>query len=238
MRRPLLLAALALTATAASAQRPDPLAPEGENLQTPPTWTVRFDGAHGHGDPAGHAPTVGAVKDSVDVWFVNMTPGWHITTGPAAIFYHPASTAEGTYHAEALIHLFDPEGRNEAFGLFVGGRDLDTDAPAYDYFLIRNSGEFLVKRRTGDATEVLHPWTPLPAIATFDEDTAGAVANTLAVEAGADAVVFRVNGMEAARLPRSAVRTDGVVGLRINHALNVHVEDLAVTDLADDAPGR
>ena len=228
--RPVLLLALALLATAAHAQRPDPLHPEGENLQTPPSWIVRFDDAHGHGDHAGHAPTVGA-DSTADVFFVNMTPGWHVTTGPAAIFYHPASTAEGAFRAEAKIHLFDPEGRNEAFGLFFGGRDLDGEAITYDYFVIRNSGEFLVKRRAGAETTELVPWTPHAAIATFGEDAEVSVPNTLTVEAGPEEVVFRINGEEATRLPRADVQTDGVVGLRINHRLNVHVEDLSVSDL-------
>ena len=52
--------------------------------------------------------------------------------------------------------------------------------------------------------------------------------NTLAVEVGADDVGFFVNGQEVARLPRSEVNTNGVVGLRINHGLNVHVGDFAV----------
>lgn len=203
--------------------RPDPLTPQGENLQTPVAWTVRPD------TPAPDL-VVGADQETADIWFVNMTPGWHVTTGPAAIFYHPASTAEGTYTAHAKIHLFDPEGRREAFGLFVGGRDLATDAIAYDYFVIRNSGEFLIKRRTGAETSVLVPWTAHEAIATFGPETESSVPNVLAVEVTGDDVLFRVNGVEVARLPRAEVRTDGVVGLRINHALNVHVEDLRVTE--------
>jgi hypothetical protein len=229
--RPLLLAALVLLAPAAQAQRPDPNRPEGENLQTPPTWVVRFDEAHGHDAHGDHAaPTVGA-DSTADVFFVNMTPGWHVTTGPAAIFYHPASTAEGAFRAETKIHLFDPGDRLEAFGLFFGGRGLDGEDVAYDYFVIRNSGEFLVKRRTGETTTELVPWTAHDAIVTFGPGAGSSVPNTLTVEAGTEEVVFLINGAEAARLPRADVQADGVVGLRINHALNVHVEDLSVEEL-------
>lgn len=228
--RPLLLAvlaALALPVAAQNAPRPDPLVPQGDNLATPPTWSVRFDAPHaGHGDDAHRAPTVGA-DSTFDVRFVNMTPGWHVTTGPAGIFWHPASTASGTFRAETMVHLFDPEGRREAFGLLLGGADLDGDAPRYDYFVIRDGGEFLVKRRDGDATATLVPWTAQDAILSYPGE--GAVANTLAVEVGEDEVAFSVNGAEVARLPRSEVRTDGVVGLRVNHALNLHVETFAVT---------
>ena len=77
-------------------QRPDPLVPQGENLATPPTWSVRFDAPHGDHAPE---PTVGA-DSTADVFFVNMTPGWHVTTGPAGVLYHPASTASGAFRAE------------------------------------------------------------------------------------------------------------------------------------------
>ena len=229
--RPVLLAVLAALALPAAAQagldvRPDPLQPQGDNLATPPTWSVRFDAPHGdHAADHAHDPTVGA-DTTFDVRFVNMTPGWHITTGPGAIFWHPASTAEGAFRAESTIHLFDPAGRREAFGLLVGGADLDGDHPRYDYFVIRDGGEFLVKRRDGDATETLVPWTAHDAIVSYGGE--GPVANTLAVEVGEAEVAFSVNGAEVARLPRADVRTDGVVGLRVNHALNLHVETFAV----------
>lgn len=221
--RLLLLGLALLLAAPAAAQRPDPLQPEGENLATPPGWVVRPDVGH-------EGATVGA-DSTADIFFVNMTPGWHVTTGPAAILYHPASTAEGAFRAQTTLYLFDPGDRLEAFGLFVGGQHLDGDAIAYDYFLIRNSGEFLIKRREGETTTEIHPWTPHEAIATFGPETESSVPNTLGVEAGEAEVAFLINGQEVARLPRSAVRTDGVVGLRVNHALNLHVEDFRVSDL-------
>lgn len=223
----LLLFSLAFVAgpsLAQEAQRPDPQKPDGENLQTPQTWEVRLDQPR-------EGVVIGADAETADIYFVNMTPGWHVTTGPAAIFYHPSSTASGTYRAETLIHLFDPNGRTEAFGLFIGGQNLDADDQTYDYFLIRNNGQFLIKRRTGGSTSTIHGWTPHDAIATFGPDTESSVPNTLAVEAGTDEVAFFINGEEVARLPRADVQTDGIVGLRINHRLNVHVENLAVTGL-------
>jgi len=114
MRRALILLIL-LTASAVEAQvpaRPDAQRPVGKNLQVPPDWQVRLDAP----DPA---VVVGADAEAADIFFVSMTPGWHITTGPGAIFYHPGSTAAGDYHAEAKIHLFDPGARREAFGLMA-----------------------------------------------------------------------------------------------------------------------
>jgi hypothetical protein len=224
-----ILAVLALVAAPVAAQsegrRPDPLVPEGDNMATPPTWHVRFDDGHDHGQ----APATVGADSTADVYFVNMTPGWHVTTGPAAILYHPASTAAGVFRAETMIHLFEPGDRNEAFGLIIGGRDLDGECGSYDYFVIRKTGEFLVKRRIGTATSVLVPWTAHPAILAYGADAEGAVANTLAIEAGTDEVRFLVNDAEVARLPRAEVHAEGVVGLRVNHGLNLHVETFSVS---------
>ena len=209
-------------------RRPDPRAPEGDNMTTPPTWHVVFDEGHDHGDDHDQ-PRVGA-DSTADVYFVNMTPGWHVTTGPAVVLYHPQSTGEGTFRAETGIHLFEPGDRTEAFGLVFGGRAMDSGEIAYDYFLIRKTGEFLVKRRAGTETSVIIPWTPHAAIVPFNADTDGTAFNTLAVDAGADEVAFLVNGVEVARLPRAEVHADGIVGLRINHGLNVHVSEFSVTD--------
>ena len=225
MRRALFMLLLAFVVLPLFAQeRPDPNNPDGENLTTPPSWKVRLD-------RPSDGVVIGADKESADIWFVNMTPGWHVTTGPAAIFYHPASTAEGTYRAETTIHLFDPKGRNEAYGLFFGGQNLDGDDIVYDYFLLRNSGQFLIKRREGSGTATLKGWTSHDAVKTYGPDTQDSVLNTLTIETGEDEVCFSVNGQEVACLPRSDLHTDGVVGLRINHGLDVHVEDFAVSDM-------
>ncbi len=209
------------------ARRPDPRAPEGADMATPTTWHVVFDEGHDHS--ADHEPSVGA-DTTADVYFVNMTPGWHVTTGPAVVLFHPQSTAEGTFRAETGIHLFDPGERNEALGLVFGGRGMDGAEISYDYFLVRKTGEFLIKRRTGSETSVIVPWTAHESIIPFNAETDGTAFNTLTVDAGEAEVAFLVNGTEVARLPRSQVHTDGIVGLRINHGLNVHVSEFSVTD--------
>ena len=53
--------------------------------------------------------------------------------------------------------------------------------------------------------------------------------NVLAVEVGAQSVDFFVNGAKVATVPRAGLATDGIVGLRVNHALNVHVSAITVT---------
>ncbi len=193
----------------AAAQDAERAPPEG--------WVVKTDrGGHGAG---------GGLE------FMDMPPGWHITTGPSGIFYHPGKTASGGYRVETEVFLFDPGRRNEAYGLFIGGRDLEGENQAYTYFLIRNSGSFLVKRRDGDGTSTLQGWTDHPAIVTWETRGEGkaTAGNILAIEAGADELTFFVNGQEVHRMPREGQHVDGVVGLRVNHALNLHFARLDVT---------
>jgi hypothetical protein len=188
----------------------------GQDLERPDGWKVRFD-------------RPGSSEADLET-FVSMPPGWHITTGPAAIFWDPSLEASGAYRLEMEIFLFDPEGRREAFGVFFGGRDLESPDQAYTYFLIRDGGEFLIKRRQGTDTPTLRAWTAHSSIRSFaDRGDDASVSNVLAVEVDEENVRFSVNGAEVATLPRSEVDIDGTVGIRVNHRLNVHVSRLEVT---------
>lgn len=188
----------------------------GQDLERPEGWKVRFD-------------RPGSTEADLEM-FVAMPPGWHITTGPAAIFWDPALEASGTYRLEMEVFLFDPGGRREAFGVFLGGQDLEGPDQAYTYFLIRDGGEFLIKRRQGPDTPTLRGWTEHSGIRSFaDRGDDASVRNVLAVEVDEENVRFSVNGAEVATLPRSDVDVDGTVGIRVNHRLNVHVSRLEVT---------
>lgn len=220
------LTSIIFSATIIAQERPDPATPQGENLQYPEGWTVRLD----HSMPEA---VIGSDPDSSDIYFVNMTPGWHVTTGPAGIFYHPANTADGNYTLEATIYLFDPGERNrEAFGVFFGGENLDMENQEYLYFLIRNTGEFLIKSRTGDETSLIKDWTANDAIVKYEnsggDESSGK--NDLSVAVSDQNLTFTINGQEVAQVNSEGLKTDGLVGLRINHSINVHVSNLRIVE--------
>jgi len=203
------------------AQQPDPQNPVPENLVVPSEWEVRLD------NPDENV-TIGSDPDSSDIYFVNMKPGWHITTGPRAIFWHPASTAEGAFRVHTKIHLFDPKGRNEAFGLFFGGENLKEENQTYTYFLLRNSGEYLIKKRIGNETRVVKDWTKTDAMAQYTDTTQNSVPNTLSVEMSENSVSFFVNSTRVEAMEKDRVDVAGYAGLRVNHRLNLHIEDFGV----------
>lgn len=173
-------------------------------------------------------------SDLSEIFFVDMPPGWHVTTGPAVILYHPDMVAGGEFGAKMEVYLFDPGERREAFGMFIGGHELEGDGQRYLYFVIREGGEFLVKTRHGRDTSTLVDWTAHPAVRSFADLPEGeaSMLNVLEVSAGAEHVAFFVNGQEVTRLPRADLEhltLDGVVGMRVNHALNLHVSALTVS---------
>ena len=209
---PLAVAPLAtLTPTATGQECPDLPFPEG--------WEVRFD-------------REGASMDALCL--VAMPPGIHVTTGPAMIAYHPDSVASGDFRIESETYLFDPEGRREAFGFFIGGADLQGPDQRYTYFLLREGGQFLVKSRSGAATPVVQDWTSHPAIVSYatKPEEASTAKNVLALEADGDELRFLVNGEQVWAGPRGDRATDGVFGLRVNHRLNLHVTTIMSRGLA------
>ena len=170
-----------------------------QDLQRPDGWMTRFDNAN-------------ATEDQLEM-FVAMPPGWHVPSGPAAIYYAPDQTVDGDFRAEMEVYLFDPGERREAFGIFLGGSDLQGTGQEYSYFLIRNGGQYIVKRREGAEAPTVRPWTSHEAILSYaDRGDEASIKNVLAVEARGDQVHLFVNGEEVATLPAvssvSTGRTD------------------------------
>jgi hypothetical protein len=74
--------------------------------------------------------------------------GVGIVTGPAGIAWRPTDVvASGDFRAEATFVQYEaPIGYREAYGVFVGGSDLQGPDQEYIYLLVRPTGDFLVKR--------------------------------------------------------------------------------------------
>jgi hypothetical protein len=158
--------------------------------------------------------------------FMTMGSGVHANTAGrgAATFWQPSSMASGDYTISASFTQVEPSGHPNAYGLIFGGADLDGPSQRYSYFVIRQDGQFLIRKRMGDDIPILVDWTSHDSINQLDAQ--GRSTNVLAVEVGSSQVRFLVNGTEVATQPRSAVDTDGITGLRVTHLLNVHIDSL------------
>jgi hypothetical protein len=207
MRHALVLAAL-LAAAPLAAQAPAaaPAAPAG--------WQVRLDRANA---PA--APT-----------FVSMGGGMHVTAGPAAIYFDPANRASGNYSVKATFTQTKAPTHPEAYGLISSGTDLDSaGTQQYMYLIVRGDGKFALKHRAGAEVHTLIDWTEHAAVQ--KQDAAGKATNALEIRATADRTAYLVNGVEVAGFPRRAGDGAGIVGMRVNHNLDVHVAGFALERL-------
>lgn len=192
-----------------------PTAGSGQDLERPSEWRARTD------DPAADPDT--------DLWFVAMPPGWHVTAGPAAILWDPSARAAGSFRVESEAYRF--AGRStDGYGIFLGGRDLETDSLRYLAFLVDRDGRYRIYHRAGAELHEIQPWTGHPAIVARSADPgAGNARNLLAVEVGPDSLRFEVNGQMVAAYERMPyVETDGLVGLRVHEGVEMHVTRLDV----------
>lgn len=160
-----------------------------------------------------------------------------VTTGPAGIAWRPGDEVDrdGFRVRAAFVLHGAPVGYREAFGIFVGGRDLGTPDQEYTYLLVRGTGDFLIKRRLGETTETMVDWTAHPAVATVAEE-GDSPRNVLSVEVGGGETRFLVNDAVVHRMPTPEARPHGIAGLRVNHRLDVEVASWVVEPLPDGAP--
>ena len=210
------LVAVAILAGAATG-----LAQSGRNLERPSHWAVRYDDG----------------ASAAERRFVVMRPGWHIFAGTGGLLWDSGRFASGSYSVSSTVYLF-PEGDpdqsgstrlDSAYGLFLGGRDLDGATPAYVSFLVGNDRRFHVAGHAGGDTAELVPWTAHEAISALDETTTGGpVENVLAVDVRNDAVIFYINDIPVAELSRDRLPLDGVIGLRAGAGLSLHVTEIAI----------
>jgi hypothetical protein len=177
--------------------------------------------------PAGWSARTDDDGKEADVKFVTMDKGYHVTLGPATILWRAADKVDAPFRAVALFTQTRPTQHAEGYGLFVGGQDLGGGGEKYTYFLIRQDGKFLIKKRDGGATSnITSNWTAHPAI--LRPNSAGQSTNRLEVTVGRNRLAFAVNGKEVYTADPRLIDAKGIVGLRVNHNLDVHIDGFGV----------
>ncbi|HTH66410.1 MAG TPA: hypothetical protein VL563_17135 [Gemmatimonadales bacterium] len=210
---------LACGAAAGVAAQADPDRPVSGGGTLPPGWHARTDGN----------------RPLANVKFDSMSVGHHVTLGPAAIFWRDADNASGSYTVEAKFWQFPSDthrDHREGYGLLIGGSALQAAGERYTYFLIRDDGMFLVKRRMGDSTwAVTTGWTANEAVLkrAATADTTKPLENALMIRVTPTDVTFLVNGKPVYTAKATDVDASGIVGFRVNHNLSVHLGQLQIT---------
>jgi hypothetical protein len=165
-----------------------------------------------------------------DAKFVAMGKNsYHVTSGPAAIYYTSKDVAKGEYTVRATFTQTKAPMHPEAYGLFIGGQGLQDPAQSYLYFLTRGDGKILINHRAGTDVHKIVDWTD--ADATKKQDADGKATNELAIRVTRDSVHFLANGTPVKEFAKSEMHgfnTDGQAGIRVNHNLDVHVANFEV----------
>ncbi len=187
--------------------------------QVPKGWMVRVDRSASASDP----DAAGSIK------LVATGSGFRATAPQAATFWNPANTATGNYTLKATFTLLKSTGYLEYYGLVFGGSNLEGAAQDYLYFIITDDGTWMVKRRTGSATQNVTAKTSSDAVK--KPDASGKCTNALEVRVTNDKIGLLVNGTVVGTIPKSgqAAKTDGIAGFRVNHHLDVQIDGFSIT---------
>ena len=153
--------------------------------------------------------------------------GWDVTTGPAHILYKSSDSASGAYTVSSTIDQLAAPAHPEAYGVFVGGRNLDGPNQQYLYFLARGTGEMMARVRDGDKTRNVLAWQKHAAVPVANASGQGSY--RLGIQVAGDSVRFLVNGQPTATVASAGLPTSGVYGIRVNHNLHVRATPATVT---------
>lgn len=174
--------------------------------------------------PAGWSARVDRDQPDTAVVFTTMGDGFHATMGPAAVFYNPEWRETGNYSVSARFTQTKAPRHPEAYGIILGGDKLDGPDQTYSYFLVRGDGKYFIATRRGAERMKVVDWTAHEAVK--PNDAAGKQTNVLGAQVQGDQVIFTVNGTEVARRPKSEIAADGLFGFRVNHNLDVHIDQV------------
>ena len=151
-----------------------------------------------------------------------MGGGYHVTSGPAAIYWDAKNSASGNYTISASFTQTKAPTHPEAYGLFVDGKALQGPNQSYAYLLVRGDGKYMIKHRASDTElHTIQDWIESPAVNKANE--AGQATNKLSIAVGADSVRMSINGTQVFAKERSYMGPmNGFYGYRVNHNLDVH----------------
>ena len=188
------------------------------SAQVPTGWKQRLDRSTSASDP----DAAGVVK------FVSMGNGFHATNPQAAVYWSPSNAATGNYTVKGSFKLVKPSNHTNYYGLVFGGSDLDSANQSYIYFTVAQDGTWLIKRRDGEAAPTIAGKTASDAVRKPGAD--GTSVNDLEVRVQASKIDYVVNGTVVHSTPKTGTtaKTDGLTGIRVNHMLDVHIDNFAI----------
>lgn len=165
-----------------------------------------------------------------------------INAGPNNIYWNPAHAGNGDFTVKAsfaesnhLKHSNHPH----PYGLFIGGTDLDTPKATLFYCSAYGNGTAITRGFAPDAPNGIFRLggnRPIANDAIRKAGPDGTVTQDIAISVRAGNVTCNINGTDVATYPVTdvvgagkLVSTDGIIGLRIGHNMDVVVTGLTIS---------
>jgi hypothetical protein len=155
-----------------------------------------------------------------------------VTTGPAGVYWNPANAAKGDFTVKATFkEAKQTYNHPHPFGVFIGGRGLETDAPSMLYCIAYRDGNFTVRQFVdGKPSQVVRRTAheKVAKAAGPDAEVTQEVALTVKgsrVECSINGAV--VWGADKSEIP-GLTTTDGLTGIRVSHNSDALVTDFGV----------
>ena len=216
------LVGVAVTPVSARAQRIEmPTGKPGPNEGKRPTgWIVRADTTQ----QSGHFP------DSVHL--ESRGQGYFLTSGPSSLVWTPKNVARGNFiFATTLYSGVTRATIPDGFGVFLGGRNMQTPNAQYTEFLVRNDGRYAVIQHIGPKVIKLRDWTQIAGINIQNGRVDYTVRNVFRVIVDANSVQLVVNRTMATSFPRAQFAPDGEFGMRIGTKQLIQIESMGLEKL-------
>ena len=224
--------AIALSMPVVSAQQPAPAQPPAggaasEDADRKVSGGIMVKGWQGKADANNRQGLT--VNDSR---FAAEGNGFRVTTGPAGIYWNPSNAAKGDYTVKATFkEAKQGYSHPHPFGLFIAGKNLDTDAPSYLYCVAYRNGNFIVNQFVDGKVTQLVKRTPHEAVdkATGPEDD---VTQEVGWTVKGGKAECRINGQVVHSLDAATLKVDsfdGVYGIRTSHNSDMVVSGLSLS---------
>jgi hypothetical protein len=195
-----------------------------------PNGGIRGAGWQGRPDPG-----TGAVNDaSLDVKGSEI----EVHTGPAMLYWNPANKGTGDFTVSATFSepkYMSSNDHPHPYGVFIGGSSLDGANATALYCAAYGRGTFIVREFAPAVVNINGRGAANDAV----HKAAGrgeAVEQTIAMSVKGSRVTCSINGTEVASYDKGEVTgagkiptTDGIVGIRVAHNVDVTVKDFKVT---------
>jgi hypothetical protein len=170
--------------------------------------------------------------------FAREGDAFHVTTGPAAVYWHPSNRASGDYTVKATFR--EPKYMNlndhpHPYGLFIAGNDMGTPQQTLLYCAAYGNGTFIVRGFGPEPFRLNGPRGESNEAVNKASGQGQPVVQEIALSVKGDKVECAINGKVVASYEKGAVlgpgklkSTDGVYGLRFGHNTEVMVTGLTL----------